>query len=94
MEIEESWDEEWSDVEYYDDGDEYDEYDDDDSETVPCPACGQDVYADAERCPGCGEYIIASGSSSYLWKDRPVWWIVLGLMGILAMLYVFVFQWF
>lgn len=92
MEIEESWDDEWSDVEYYDD--DYDDgYDDDEAETVACPACGVDVYEDAEQCPSCGEYITAASSTGYLWRDRPVWWVVLGAAGILAMLYVLVFQW-
>ena len=52
MAVDESWDDEWSDVEYsdgYGDDDYYNE--DDDSETVPCPECGTDVYEDAEQCP-------------------------------------------
>lgn len=92
MEIEETWDDEWSDVEYYDD-DAYDD-DDDESETIACPACGADVYEDAERCSSCGEYIIASSSgsgSAYLWKGRPIWWIVLGALGITAMILSLVF---
>jgi endogenous inhibitor of DNA gyrase (YacG/DUF329 family) len=29
----------------------------DDTDTVPCPQCGRDVYEDAERCPSCGLYL-------------------------------------
>jgi uncharacterized paraquat-inducible protein A len=29
----------------------------DESDTVPCPHCGRDVYEDAERCPSCGQYL-------------------------------------
>ncbi len=58
-----------------------DDYDDDSSETLPCPNCGAEIYEDAERCPCCGEYVVFAGS---LWSGRPAWWIVLGILGILA----------
>ena len=81
MEIEESWEDDWVDDAYEEDdyGGEDDDY------TVECPECGADVYEDAEQCPVCGNYIIHT-SSSYPWKDRPMWWIVIGVMGILAVL--------
>ena len=75
----------------YDDDDEWDDYeydvddDDDLSYTVDCPECGADVYEDAEQCPSCGQYIIHS-SSGYVWKNRPVWWVVIGLLGIIAVI--------
>ena len=73
------WDseDEWEDDEWPED--------DDEIETVPCPACGKEVYEEAERCPYCGDYIVHS-SSGYVWKNRPVWWIVLGVFGILAVI--------
>lgn len=82
MEIEESWgDDDWDD-EYVDEA-----YDDDDEIfTVECPECGADIYEDAEQCPICGNYVLHA-SSGYLWKDRPSWWIVLGLLGILAVIF-------
>jgi predicted RNA-binding Zn-ribbon protein involved in translation (DUF1610 family) len=89
MEIEESWGDEWSDdeVDYGDDA-----WDDDDSHTIACPACGDDVYEDAEQCPHCGEYIIgASLNSRYAWQNRPMWWIVLGFAGIVAVVWMLVF---
>ena len=55
--------------------------DDEQSETVRCPACGAEVYEDALRCPACGDYVTAGASA---WSGRPTWWIVLGLVGILA----------
>jgi len=63
-----------------DDDDDSDEPDDDRSETIRCPACGAEVYEDAPQCPACGDYITADTSP---WSDRPTWWIVLGLIGIL-----------
>lgn len=74
---EDDWEEdEWSE----------DHWDDDEAETIPCPACGEEVYEDADHCPYCGEYIVHSGSG-YVWKERPVWWIVLGILGILAVIW-------
>lgn len=54
---------------------------DDESEVVRCPNCGADVYEDAEQCPHCGEYIVHTHSA---WEDKPIWWILLGLAGIVA----------
>jgi len=48
---------------------------DGESLTAPCPACGAEVYEDADRCPACGEFIsprLAAGTRGGLW------WIVLG----------------
>jgi uncharacterized paraquat-inducible protein A len=60
-----------------------DDADDDASETVPCPKCGAEVYEEAEQCPRCGEYITAG---SQLWSNRSWWWIILGGLGIAAVL--------
>lgn len=50
--------------------------DQEDSETVPCPACGAEVYKDADRCPVCGQYVVtrAEGRPSQ-WK-----WVMVALM--------------
>jgi hypothetical protein len=73
-------DEDWED----DFDDEYSDYsDEDEAEVVECPACGADVYEDAEQCPACGDYIVHSSS---IWKGRPTWWIALGLLGIFAVI--------
>lgn len=62
---------------------EYPEPDEDDDvyETVECPECGADVFEDADVCPQCYAAIHASKS---LWQGRPIWWILLGLIGIAA----------
>lgn len=80
MEIKESWDDDWPE-------DDWDEGEDDDvdSYTVACPDCGTDVYEDAEQCPACGNYIVHS-SSGNVWQGRPVWWIVIGILGIIAVI--------
>lgn len=83
MEIEESWDDEYE--EEWDAP--YDDEDDDDY-TVECPECGTDVYEDAEQCPACGNYIVHSTS---VWSGRPSWWIVLGLLGIIAVIFSLAF---
>lgn len=69
---------------------EEDESDDDLCETVRCAQCGAEVYEDAVRCPACGTYITHRSS---VWSGRPVWWIVLGLLGILAVILVLLHYW-
>ncbi len=54
---------------------------DDETDTVPCPQCGEEVYEDSVRCPACGHYMVDSGHSL---SGRPLWWLVLGFAGVLA----------
>lgn len=71
------------------DGQEFDNEDecgDDTSDTLPCPECGVEVYEDTERCPACGNYIVHSSS---VWDGKPTWWILLGALGILAAVLMF-----
>lgn len=73
---------------------EMDEWDDDhwedvpdeepESDVLPCPACGAAVYEDAVRCPVCGEYIT---HSTNVWAGQPAWWVLLGLAGIVAVVW-------
>ena len=62
--------------------------DDGTPETVPCPACGAEVYEDAERCPACGDWIThrRTGAAAFTGPSgvRPLWWVVLGVAGVLA----------
>lgn len=59
--------------------------DDDEAEslTVSCPSCGAEIYEDAVACPNCGTYVTADTS---VWSGRSGWWIVLGLLGIVAVI--------
>ena len=84
------WSEDPNDEPLDEDGPESDEpldengIDDDQSETVPCPECGAEVYEDAVQCPVCGTYLSAESSP---WHGRPIWWILLGLVGTGALIY-------
>lgn len=40
---------------------------DEDSQTQPCPYCGEDVYEEAERCPYCGRDLSQAGSRTPRW---------------------------
>jgi hypothetical protein len=65
-------------------GDEYPEddgLDDDETATAPCPHCGASIYEDAVQCPVCGNYVT---TGSTLWAGRPAWWIILGVLGLVA----------
>jgi uncharacterized paraquat-inducible protein A len=58
---------------------------DDESETVPCPSCGKDVYEDAAYCPHCDADLTETAERS----PRKPWWIILGS---LACMYAF-YRW-
>lgn len=60
---------------------------DDDADVTTCPECGVDIYDDLPICPRCG---IAITTDTSPWAGRPIWWIVLGLLGILATIYLLV----
>ena len=82
-----AWDDESNDVDDYEYPD-VDLWDEEDTDTVTCPACSADVYEDADQCPQCGEYLIAD---TRIWSGKPVWWIALGLLGILAVIALLIF---
>jgi hypothetical protein len=56
----------------------------DESATRECPRCGIDVYEDVEQCPLCGVWITTDTSP---WSGRSTWWVVLGLLGIVALVW-------
>ncbi len=57
----------------------------DETETVVCANCGEQVYEDAPNCPYCGEYLIAK--SRRFSDGKPLWYVVLALLGIIATIY-------
>ena len=56
-------------------------HDDEAAETRACPNCGAEIYEEAEQCPSCGEYVTFD---SRAFSGRPLWWTLLGLIGIVA----------
>jgi MYXO-CTERM domain-containing protein len=48
--------------------------------------CGVDIYEDAVQCPLCGQYLTRTSSA---WSGRPAWWLLLGALGILAVILTF-----
>jgi hypothetical protein len=70
---------------YLDDRELPDEDDDDsESDTRACAQCGADVYEDAEQCPYCSAWLT---SETGAWRGRAWWWIALGALGIVALLW-------
>lgn len=59
----------------------------DESDTFPCPECGEDIYEDTPSCPYCGQYVTFPTRS---WSGRSAAWIVIGMLGILAVIVVLV----
>jgi len=83
----------------YDEPDGLDEFDEDDEQAdesvvIDCPECGQAVYEDAEQCPGCGRWLTDADrhGGPTAWVGRPTWWIVLGLLGMVATIVVLNFE--
>lgn len=70
-------DDEWEE----DESDENDEADNELPELVWCPTCGEEIYEDAEQCPHCGNYVVHSTSAL---ADRPLWFCLLGVLGVVA----------
>lgn len=66
-----------------DETDDWPDDSDDAAETIPCPSCGADIYEEAEQCPKCGDYVVHGTSP---WNDKPVWWMLLGLAGAVAVI--------
>ena len=88
------------DEEFYDPADAYedecdehylDDYDDDpddpEEDLLPCPCCGADIFEDSVQCPICGEYVTFGANA---WYGRSWVWVVLGLLGIAATIWVFI----
>ncbi len=59
--------------------------DDDEEPTISCPYCHREVLEEAERCPHCEHYISKEDTP----PERKPWWIILG---VIACLYV-VYRW-
>jgi predicted RNA-binding Zn-ribbon protein involved in translation (DUF1610 family) len=78
---------EWDDLDDDEPDDDYSAEDDrgdaedDDAETRTCPNCGAEIYEEAEQCPSCGEYVTFD---SRAFTQGPLWWTLLGLIGIVA----------
>jgi len=47
----------------------------DESETLPCPVCGEEIFEDAERCPYCGQYVTPRLGGHSGWGK----WLLFGL---------------
>jgi hypothetical protein len=43
------------------------------------------MYDDSERCPSCGDYVVRR---SNIWHGKPWWWVVLGVAGVLAVIWL------
>ena len=81
---------EWEDDSYFDDEEESVEDDDaetDDQEvTMPCPYCRRAIHKESEHCPYCERYISEEDAP----PSRRPWWIVLGVIGGLFAVYLWI----
>ena len=77
-------DDQWDDDEWTDEELGWNEPDDSETETVRCPACGEEIYSESERCTFCGAPVDLPGSA--VWLGKPAWYVLLGMLGIIAVL--------
>ncbi|GEM_PF-2881575 len=49
--------------------------------SISCAQCGMELYEDAFQCPRCGAYVEVD---THPLSGRPLWWILLGLLGLIA----------
>ena len=80
MKDELGWDGRPEDWEYPDEG----ESDSAEIELVACPKCGSEIYEEAVQCHHCGTYVTFSSSP---FEGKPIAWVVLGLLGIGAVVW-------
>jgi hypothetical protein len=59
--------------------------DDEPAITLPCPECGESVYEESPQCPYCGVYITHNTRPL---AGKPWWFLALGLLGILAVIWL------
>ena len=64
----------------------FDTSDSDDNDTVPCPACGAEIYDDAERCPECGHYLSREDAP----RSKKLLWIIAGAIVCLVIVLLWV----
>jgi len=54
---------------------------DDSADTITCRECGAEIFEDVPICPHCGWAVTPDTG---VWSNRSWWWILLGLLGITA----------
>jgi len=51
--------------------------------TLPCPQCRREIHEESQRCPYCGHYLTEEEAGS----RRKPWWIILGVILALYVVY-------
>jgi hypothetical protein len=73
-----------------DDRDDFDDFSDrqadDETGTIGCPHCRAAIFEEAEQCPECGTYLTEQGAE----PQRKPWWIVIGTVACLAVVYLWI----
>jgi rRNA maturation protein Nop10 len=62
----------------------------DETPTLNCPSCGEEVYHEADRCPECGEWIIARVAEP---AGPPRGWFIAAAIAVLIGLFAWLLLW-
>ena len=58
--------------------------DDLETELITCSNCAESIYEESVECPYCGSYV---ESTTHAWSGRPLWWLIIGMLGIIAVIF-------
>jgi hypothetical protein len=64
--------------------------DEDNDSTIPCPYCDRPIHEESERCPFCERYISEEDDDEVVPARKP-WWIIIGAMIALYVVYRWIF---
>jgi len=76
---------EWDDQDFEDDADDA-SWDEEEEPTIDCPYCAVEIHEESQRCPSCGRYISQEDQPA----QRQPWWIVVGVVVCLALVYLWI----
>lgn len=63
--------------------------DDDEEPTIPYPYCRREILEEAERCPYCEQYLSKEDAPPV----RKPWWIIVGVIACLWVVYMWNARW-
>jgi hypothetical protein len=67
--------------------DDWEDEESNEEDTIPCPYCRQPIHEDSVRCPHCENYLSDEDVPA-----RKPWWLILGVVVCLLIVYMWIRQ--